>query len=352
MELNKFIDKKPFVIAGPCSAESEKQVQKIANDIKSSTDVFRAGIWKPRTNSNSFEGIGKEALIWMREVKQKNEMKVATEVATAKHVELCLEYGIDMLWIGARTTVNPFYVQEIAEALSGVDIPIFVKNPIHPELSLWIGALERLNNKGIKKLAAIHRGFFTYESSAFRNDPKWEIPIELKRQLPKLPIICDPSHIVGNKTLISDISQIAMDLDMNGLMIETHNNPPEALSDSDQQITPIKLTSILDNLVLRKKTFKDEILSLELNTLREKIDKLDQNIVESLNLRIDLVEEIAKFKLENNLTIFQLERWFEILYKRKEQSINLGMDPKIVRDVFELIHKYSILIQSKIMQKQ
>ena len=352
MEISKFIDKKPFVIAGPCSAESEQQVLKIANDIKDNTDVFRAGIWKPRTSSNSFEGIGKEALIWLQKVKQKNKIKVSTEVATAKHVELCLESDIDMLWIGARTTVNPFYVQEIAEALSGVDIPVFVKNPIHPELSLWIGALERLNKKGIKKLAAIHRGFFTYESSAFRNDPKWEIPIELKRQLPELPIICDPSHIAGNKTFIPEISQIAMDLDMNGLMIETHNNPPEALSDSDQQITPIKLTSILDNLVLRKKTFKDEILSLELNTLREKIDKLDQNIVESLNLRIDLVEEIAKFKLENNLTIFQLERWFEILYKRKEQAINLGMDPKMTRDIFELIHKYSILIQSKIMKKQ
>ena len=212
-------------------------------------------------------------------------------------------------------------------------------------------SFRRLNNKGIKNLAAIHRGFFTYESSAFRNEPKWEIPIELKRQLPKLPIICDPSHIVGNKTLIPEISQIAMDLDMNGLMIETHNNPSEALSDSEQQITPIKLKSILDNLVLRKKTFEDEILSLELNTLREKIDKLDQNIVEILNLRTDLVEEIAKFKLENNLTIFQLERWFEILYKRREQAINLGMDPKMVRDIFELIHKYSILIQSKIMKE-
>lgn len=351
MDLNKFIDKKPFVIAGPCSAESEKQVQKIANNIKRFTDIFRAGIWKPRTNSNSFEGIGKEALIWLQEVKQKHEIKVSTEVATAKHVEFCLEAGIDMLWIGARTTVNPFYVQEIAEALSGVNIPVLVKNPIHPELSLWIGALERLNKKGIKKLAAIHRGFFTYESSAFRNEPKWEIPIELKRQLPELPIICDPSHIAGNKTLIAEISQTAMDLDMNGLMIETHNKPSEALSDSDQQITPINLTSILDNLVLRKKIFKNEILSLELNDLREQIDKLDQNIVSSLNLRTDLVEEIAKFKLENNLTIFQLERWFEILYKRKKQAIKLGMDPKMVRDIFELIHKYSILIQSKIMKK-
>ena len=351
MEIDKFIHKKPYLIAGPCSAESEEQLLETAHSIKEIADVFRAGIWKPRTKPNSFEGVGEKGLQWLQKIQKETGLKIATEIAIPQHVELCLNAGIDMLWIGARTTVNPFYVQEIAEALSGVDIPVFVKNPIHPELSLWIGALERLNKKGIKNLAAIHRGFFTYESSAFRNEPKWEIPIELKRQLPKLPIICDPSHIVGNKTLIPEISQIAMDLDMNGLMIETHNNPSEALSDSEQQITPIKLKSILDNLVLRKKTFEDKILSLELNTLREKIDKLDQNIVETLNLRTDLVEEIAKFKLENNLTIFQLERWFEILYKRREQAINLGMDPKMVRDIFELIHKYSILIQSKIMKK-
>ena len=352
MDLNKFIEKKPFVIAGPCSAESEKQLHEIANDIKDCTDVFRAGIWKPRTNSASFQGIGKEALIWMKQVKQKNKIKVSTEVATAKHVEMCLEFGVDMLWIGARTTVNPFYVQEIAEALSGLDIPVFVKNPIHPELSLWIGAFERLNKKGIKNLAAIHRGFFTYESSAFRNDPKWEIPIELKRQFPELPIICDPSHIAGNNSLIPEISQIAMDLDMSGLMIETHNNPFQALSDSEQQIKPKKLKSILERLVLRKKTFKDKFLSLELNSLREKIDIVDKKIIETLNLRTDLVEEIAKFKLENNITIFQLERWFEILYTRKEQAKKLEMDPKMTRDLFELIHKYSILIQTKKMKQQ
>ena len=351
MNLNKFIEKKPFIIAGPCSAESEQQVHEIANDIKNCTDVFRAGIWKPRTNSESFQGIGKEALIWLQEVKQKHKIKVSTEVATAKHVEMCLKYGVDMLWVGARTTVNPFYVQEIAEALSGLDIPVFVKNPIHPELSLWIGALERLNKRGIKKLAAIHRGFFTYESSAFRNDPKWEIPIELKRQFPELPIICDPSHIVGNKTLIPEISQIAMDLDMNGLMIETHNNPIQALSDSNQQIKPKKLKSILDNLVLRKKTFKDKSLNLELHSLRSKIDIVDKKILETLKLRTDLVEKIAKFKLENNITIFQLERWFEIFYTRKEQAIKLKMDPKMTRDLFELIHKYSILIQSEKMKK-
>ena len=351
MKIAKFIDKKPFVIAGPCSAESQDQLLQIATNIKSSVDVFRAGVWKPRTLPNSFEGVGKLALGWLKKVKEETGLQVATEVATAKHVELCLESGIDMLWIGARTTVNPFYVQEIAEALSGVDIPIFVKNPIHPDLSLWIGALERLNNKGITKLSAIHRGFFTYESSAYRNEPKWELPIDLKRNLPDLPIICDPSHISGNTHLIEEITQIAMDLDMNGLMIETHNNPSEAWSDAKQQLTPKQLINILDKLVLRKKNFEDSNLNNELNFLREKIDILDSELVEKLNLRTSLVKDIANLKLENNITIFQLDRWFQILEERKNQALRNSMDPKMVSDMFKLIHKYSILTQSKIMNK-
>lgn len=351
MKIAKFIDKKPFVIAGPCSAESQDQLLQIATNIKSSVDVFRAGVWKPRTLPNSFEGVGKLALGWLKKVKEETGLQVATEVATAKHVELCLESGIDMLWIGARTTVNPFYVQEIAEALSGVDIPIFVKNPIHPDLSLWIGALERLNNKGITKLSAIHRGFFTYESSAYRNEPKWELPIDLKRNLPDLPIICDPSHISGNTHLIEEITQIAMDLDMNGLMIETHNNPSEAWSDAKQQLTPKQLINILDKLVLRKKNFEDSNLNNELNFLREKIDILDSDLVEKLNLRTSLVKDIANLKLENNITIFQLDRWFQILEERKNQALRNSMDPKMVSDMFKLIHKYSILTQSKIMNK-
>ena len=351
MNIAKFIDKKPFVIAGPCSAESQDQLLQIATNIKSSVDVFRAGVWKPRTLPNSFEGVGKLALGWLKKVKEETGLQVATEVATAKHVELCLESGIDMLWIGARTTVNPFYVQEIAEALSGVDIPIFVKNPIHPDLSLWIGALERLNNKGITKLSAIHRGFFTYESSAYRNEPKWELPIDLKRNLPDLPIICDPSHISGNTHLIEEITQIAMDLDMNGLMIETHNNPSEAWSDAKQQLTPKQLINILDKLVLRKKNFEDSNLNNELNFLREKIDILDSDLVEKLNLRTSLVKDIANLKLENNITIFQLDRWFQILEERKNQALRNSMDPKMVSDMFKLIHKYSILTQSKIMNK-
>ena len=351
MKIEQFIDKKPFVIAGPCSAESQDQLLQIATNIKSSVDVFRAGVWKPRTMPNSFEGVGEVALGWLKKVKEETGLKIATEVATAKHVELCLESGIDILWIGARTTVNPFYVQEIAEALSGVDIPVFVKNPIHPDLSLWIGALERLSNKGITKLSAIHRGFFTYESSAYRNEPKWELPIDLKRSLPDLPIICDPSHIAGNTNLIEEITQIAMDLDMNGLMIETHHNPSEAWSDAKQQLTPNQLIYILDKLVLRNKSFEDNNLNNELNILREKIDVLDSELVEKLNLRTSLVEEIANLKLESNITIFQLDRWFQILEERRSQALIIGMDPKMVTDMFKLIHKYSILTQSKIMNK-
>ena len=351
MKVDNFINKKPFIIAGPCSAESENQIIQIAENIKQNIDVFRAGVWKPRTKPNSFEGVGKEALIGLQKVKKKLNLKVVTEVATANHVEQCLEAGIDMLWIGARTTVNPFYVQEIAEALSGVDIPVFVKNPIHPELALWAGALERLNKKGITNLSAVHRGFFTYESSAFRNDPKWEVPIELKRNFPDLPIICDPSHIAGDRSLIPELSQIAMDLDMTGLMIETHYEPKEAWSDANQQITPKDLDSLLSSLVLRKRDFENDELSIQLNKMRSLIDILDKKTVNLLNSRTDLVKEIAEFKLKNNLTIFQLKRWFQILDMRKNQAESLGMDKKMVSDIFELIHKYSIITQTKIMKK-
>ena len=351
MKLENFIHKKPFVIAGPCSAESETQIMKTAENIQQNIDVFRAGVWKPRTKPNSFEGVGEDALIWLKKVKEETGLKIITEVATAKHVEKCLEAGIDMLWIGARTTVNPFYVQEIAEALRGIDIPVFVKSPIHPELSLWAGALERLNQKGITNLSAIHRGFFTYESSAFRNEPKWEVPIELKRNFPDLPIICDPSHIAGDSSLIPELSQIAMDLDMKGLMIETHHNPIEAWSDANQQLSPKELDSLLTSLVLRKRDFENDDLSIQLNKMRSLIDNLDKKIVDLLNYRTDLVKEIAEFKLENNLTIFQLKRWFQILEMRKDQAENLGMDQKMVSDIFELIHKYSIITQTKIMKK-
>jgi len=351
MEFKKFIYKKPYLIAGPCSAESENQLLTIAKAVEGTADVFRAGVWKPRTKPNSFEGIGKEALSWLKTIQQETSLKVVTEVATAKHVELCLESGVDMLWIGARTTVNPFYVQEIAESLRGVDIPVFVKNPIHPELGLWLGAFERLQKVGVKQLAAIHRGFYSYEKVAFRNDPKWEIPIKLREEIRDLPIICDPSHIAGKSALIEDIAQTAMDINLDGLMIETHHNPSVALSDAEQQVTPIELNRIMSNLVLRNTKLRDEEFKGQLLNFRNQIDDFDTKIIELLNNRKQVVEHIANFKNENRLTIFQIERWFEILNTRKENANLLGVDEQMVEEIFALIHKYSILTQTKIMRK-
>ena len=351
MEFQKFIHKKPYLIAGPCSAESENQLLTIAKAVEGTADVFRAGVWKPRTKPNSFEGIGKDALSWLKTIQQETSLKVVTEVAAAKHVELCLESGVDMLWIGARTTVNPFYVQEIAEALRGVDIPVFVKNPIHPELGLWLGAFERLHKVGVKQLAAIHRGFYSYEKVAFRNDPKWEIPIKLREEIRDLPIICDPSHIAGKAALVEDIAQTAMDINLDGLMIETHHNPSSALSDAEQQVTPIELNSIMNNLVLRDTKLRDEKFKGRLLNFRNQIDNFDTKIIELLNNRKQVVEHIANFKNENKLTIFQIDRWFEILNTRKENANLLGVDEQMIEEIFALIHKYSILTQTKIMRK-
>jgi len=351
MEFQKFIHKKPYLIAGPCSAESENQLLTIAKAVEGTADIFRAGVWKPRTKPNSFEGVGKEALSWLKTIQQETALKVVTEVATAKHVELCLESGVDMLWIGARTTVNPFYVQEIAEALRGVDIPVFVKNPIHPELGLWLGAFERLHKVGVKQLAAIHRGFYSYEKVAFRNDPKWEIPIKLREEIRDLPIICDPSHIAGKAALVEDIAQTAMDINLDGLMIETHHNPSVALSDAEQQVTPKELNSIMNNLVLRDTKLRDEEFKGQLLNFRNQIDNFDTKIIELLDNRKQVVEHIANFKNENKLTIFQIDRWFEILNTRKENANLLGVDEQMVEEIFALIHKYSILTQTKIMRK-
>ena len=351
MKTKKFINKKPYLISGPCSAESQDQILKTAILIQEYADVFRAGIWKPRTSPNSFSGVGEIGLNWLQMVKEKTSLKVATEVATPKHVELCLNAGIDILWLGARTTVNPFYVQEIAEALKGVDIPVFVKNPIHPELSLWLGAFERLNKAGIKQIGAIHRGFYSNEISLYRNDPKWEVLIKLRELATDIPIICDPSHISGKVSIIQDISQIAMDLNLEGLMIETHFNPSVALSDSQQQITPDQLKNIMSRLILREATLNDQKINAQLVDFRSQIDILDKKIIKLLNNRKKVVEQIAEFKLKNRVTIFQLERWFEILKTRKEIGEKTGLDSKIITDIFQLIHKYSILTQTRIMRE-
>ncbi len=350
MKLTSFLNKRPYIIAGPCSVESESQVLQIANNVKGIVNVFRAGVWKPRTDPNSFEGIGDSALHWLQKVQLDIGLKVATEVATAKHVEACLRAGIDMLWLGARTTVNPFYVQEIAEALKGVNIPVFVKNPIHPEIGLWIGAFERLNKAGISNLAAIHRGFYNYKKSIFRNDPKWEMPIKLREKVRDIPIICDPSHIAGKADLIEDIAQTAMDINLDGLMIEVHTNPKQALSDVDQQVTPKELKIILKSLILRSSKLRDQVFRDELKKFRNKIDSLDEKIIELFSQRKQIVEQIAAFKSDNRLTIFQIERWFEILKTRKSKADSLGLDDQFISEIFETIHKYSILIQTNKMR--
>jgi chorismate mutase len=278
-------------------------------------------------------------------------LKVATEVANTQHVEQCLKAGIDVLWLGARTTVNPFYVQEIAESLRGVDIQVMVKNPLHPELSLWMGAIERLNQVGVTQLSAVHRGFFTLEKSAFRNEPKWEIPIKLKRLMPDLPIICDPSHISGSPHMLAEVSQTAMDLNMDGLMIETHYNPSIALSDAQQQITPQELIVLLDNLILRTSTNTNTEFKTLLNKLRLEIDDIDKKLIDIVGQRTNIVREIGRYKKENAVTILQIERWFDILKSRKEWGEDSNLDPQMVAELFELIHKHSVLTQTHILNK-
>ena len=351
MDIKTPFHKKPWMIAGPCSAESQEQLLSTARAIQSNSDLFRAGVWKPRTRPNSFEGIGEQALEWLQVVKQETDLRVATEVANAQHVEKCLQADIDVLWLGARTTVNPFYVQEIAEALNGVDIPVLVKNPLHPELSLWIGALERLNKAGINQLAAIHRGFFTLEQSAFRNEPKWEIPIRLKKKYPELPIICDPSHISGNTAMIQEVAQTALDLNMDGLMVETHVSPQIALSDAEQQITPKQLANLISSLVLRETSAEDKNFNEQLKKLRMLIDEVDMKLLQVMGERTKLVQEIGRFKKENSVTILQIERWFEILKTRQEMGVSCDLENQIVSELFELIHKHSILTQTDIMKK-
>jgi len=351
MDIKTPFHKKPWIIAGPCSAESQEQLLSTARAIQSNSDLFRAGVWKPRTRPNSFEGIGEQALEWLQVVKQETDLRVATEVANAQHVEKCLQADIDVLWLGARTTVNPFYVQEIAEALKGVDIPVLVKNPLHPELSLWIGALERLNKAGINQLAAIHRGFFTLEQSAFRNEPKWEIPIRLKKKYPELPIICDPSHISGNTAMIQEVAQTALDLNMDGLMVETHVSPQIALSDAEQQITPKQLANLISSLVLRETSAEDKNFNEQLKKLRMLIDEVDMKLLQVMGERTKLVQEIGRFKKENSVTILQIERWFEILKTRQEMGVSCDLENQMVLELFELIHKHSILTQTDIMKK-
>lgn len=344
---------RPLIIAGPCSAETEEQVMNVAAALKDKgVDYMRAGIWKPRTRPNSFEGIGEEGLKWLKRVKDELGMKVGTEVANPEHVELALKYGVDVLWIGARTTVNPFAVQEIADSLKGVDVPVLVKNPINPDTQLWIGAIERIHGAGIRDLGAIHRGVSTYEKRKYRNKPMWQMAIELKRLLPNIPIVNDPSHIAGKRDLILEVCQKAMDMGLDGLMIESHPNPDEAWSDAAQQVTPDVLTQILADLRIRNVSTDNIEFNASLDDLREQIDTIDNELVEILAQRMKVVGQIGEYKKDNNVTTLQVARWDALLNDRVAAGLKNGLKEEFVKEIYKLIHKESIKKQSEIMNNE
>ena len=343
----------PMLIAGPCSAETEEQVLTTARGLQQlgTIDLFRAGIWKPRTRPGSFEGMGAAALEWLQTVKQETGLPTAVEVATPRHVEEALRHGIDVLWIGARTTVNPFTVQELADALVGTGVPVMVKNPVNPDVALWAGALERLERAGITDLAAIHRGFSTFAPSRYRNAPTWIIPIELKTRFPHIPLICDPSHIGGRRELLLPIAQKALDLDYDGLMIETHPNPDHALSDAEQQVTPARLGEILAELKYRYRSSENVDYLNKAEELRGKMDVADREIIEALARRMALVEELAEYKKVNHVKILQLDRWKEIFKTRPEWAAKLRVSDHFVAELYKLIHIESIRKQTEIMNQ-
>ncbi len=339
-------NERPLVIAGPCSAETEEQVMTTARQLADKgCRMFRAGVWKPRTKPGGFEGQGETALPWLQNVKKSTGMLVATEVATPEHVELALKYGIDILWIGARTSANPFAMQALADSLKGVDVPVLVKNPVNPDLELWIGALERINQAGVTRLAAIHRGFSSYDKKIYRNLPMWQIPIELRRRFPSLPIMCDPSHIGGSRELVAPLCQQAMDLGFDGLIVESHCSPDSAWSDAKQQVTPDVLDYILSLLVIR-----DEKVTTEgIHVLRKQIDELDNQLIELLAKRMRVCREIGQYKKEHNMTVLQTSRYNEILDKRGAQGALCGMSADFIRSVFEEVHEESVRQQMEII---
>lgn len=344
----------PFVIAGPCSAEGEEQVmttvQQIVNNAAGKVQMIRAGIWKPRTRPNSFEGVGEIGLPWVKNAGRAVGLPVTVEVANPEHVEAALKNDIDVLWIGARTTVSPFAIQEIADSLKGVDIPVMIKNPINPDLELWVGAVERFYHAGLRKLAVIHRGFSSYEKTIYRNPPMWEIPIELRRRYPQIPIIVDPSHMGGTRDMIYMLSQQGMDMGFEGLMIESHINPDKAWSDAKQQITPERLGQILGQLIVRQpKTDEDGLKSL--HDLRARIDRIDDYIIELLSERMGISEEIGTFKKENRLAIHQSERWAQIVKRALEKGKTGGLTEEFILKLFQQVHNESIRHQSSVMEK-
>ena len=351
--LNNFNLSHPLVIAGPCSAETESQVMKIAHELNNSdVTIFRAGIWKPRTRPGMFEGVGAIGLKWLQKVKSETNLLTATEVANANHVKLATDHDVDVLWIGARSTVSPFIIQEIAEALDGTDKIVLVKNPVNPDLSLWLGGVERLYNSNIKNLGLIHRGFSTYEKTKYRNIPEWQIPIEVKNRFPDIPMICDPSHISGRRDLIFDLSQTALDLNFDGLMIESHINPDEAWSDAKQQITPKTLIKIMKDLKVRNELVEEEKYKNELYSLRTQIDIIDHSILDSLGKRMKISEEIGGLKKTKNVAVLQNKRWNEILDKMIDEGNSKGLTREFISRIYKAIHQESIIHQEKIINSK
>lgn len=349
--INQF--EKPLIIAGPCSAESETQMLEIAEKLdKNYVQVFRAGIWKPRTKPNSFEGVGAIGLKWLKKVKEEFGFIIATEVATANHVKLAVEHDVDWLWIGARSTANPFTVQEIAEALKNTDKTVLVKNPVNPDLELWIGAIERLQSQSVQKIGAVHRGFSTYKKTKYRNNPQWQIALDFMDKMPGIPMVCDPSHICGNREGIFDVAQQAFNFEYNGLMIETHNNPDQAWSDAKQQITPENLLEILKKLELRKSNDEDTFYHSQLNLLRNEIDETDQSILEMLAQRMAVSLKIGELKKEHNVAIYQPERWKTIRENAIEQGKKLGLSDEFIDKLIKSVHQESILHQNQIMNNE
>ncbi len=351
--LSAFWNNRPMIISGPCSAETPEQLIQTAVELAKNPQIglLRAGIWKPRTKPGMFEGVGTIGLNWLNEAKSISGLPTTVEIANAQHVEQSLNHNVDVLWIGARTTVNPFSVQEIADSLKGVDIPVMIKNPINPDIELWIGAIERIQKAGIKNIALIHRGFSAFGNTEFRNPPMWQLPIEMKRRYPDLPIICDPSHICGNRIMLSNIAQKSINLDFNGLMIESHIDPDNAWSDAAQQITPSQLNNLLGELIWRSAHVDSNKNSTSLINLRAQIDLKDDALIELLGERMKLADQIGLFKKENNITILQSERWNEIINRVYDRAIELGLSADFIKKYFDAVHIESINHQNNIMNQ-
>ena len=344
-------NKRPLIISGPCSAETEEQVLETATRLAKTgkVDILRAGIWKPRTKPGMFEGIGTKGLPWLQQAKKITGLLTTVEVATARHVQDALQFDVDVLWIGARTTVNPFSVQEIADALQGVDIPVLIKNPVHPDLELWSGGIERLQKTGIKQVGMIHRGFSSYGNTEFRNAPMWHLPIEMKRRYPELLLICDPSHICGNRSLLQSVAQKSIDLDFDGLMLESHIDPDNAWSDAKQQITPERLSEMLDALVWRFENTDEKEFITALATLREQINQVDDELLTLLGQRMKIADKIGSYKKDNNITILQTNRWNDILERAFQKGEFLGLSKEFIIKYFDAVHLESINHQNKVM---